>query len=155
MLGEMIVYDRGVHGWRHFLVCTYMYCISSASERKHEIACTSKFLVILSENFVSWCQTLKNSSASFLCIQETYIISTISKEIQKCVICVWCLDNWSQILSGKPFNTFSMARLTKLQFRLTLIPIFTATYAIFFSLSPFFFSWSVIGVATVPQLWLG
>jgi hypothetical protein len=26
----------------------------------------------VSENFVSWCQTLKNSSASFLCIQETY-----------------------------------------------------------------------------------
>jgi hypothetical protein len=24
----------------------------------------------VSENFVSWCQTLKNSSASFLCIQE-------------------------------------------------------------------------------------
>jgi hypothetical protein len=33
----------------------------------------------VSENFVSWCQTLKNSSASFLCIQETYIISTISR----------------------------------------------------------------------------
>jgi hypothetical protein len=33
----------------------------------------------VSENFVSWCQTLKNSSASFLCIQETYIISTISQ----------------------------------------------------------------------------
>jgi hypothetical protein len=55
-----------VHGWRHFLVCNThhpellapfpkwknkftwgktrevpMYCISSASERKHEIACTS------------------------------------------------------------------------------------------------------------------
>jgi hypothetical protein len=40
------------------------------------------FLVIhdpVSENFVSWCQTLKNSSASFLCIQETYFISTISQ----------------------------------------------------------------------------
>jgi hypothetical protein len=33
----------------------------------------------VSENFVSWCQTLKNSSASFLCIQQTYIISTISQ----------------------------------------------------------------------------
>jgi hypothetical protein len=30
----------------------------------------------VSENFVNWCQTLKNCSASFLCIQETYIIST-------------------------------------------------------------------------------
>ena len=38
------------------------------------------------------------------------------KVIQKCVlllkcICVWCLDNWSRILSGNHFNTFSMARL--------------------------------------------
>ena len=56
----------------------------------------------------------------------------------KC-ICVWCQDNWSRILSGKPFNTFSMARLETLQFRLTLTPLFTATHAFFFSLSPFFF----------------
>ena len=84
----------------------------------------------VSENFVRY--LMKNSSASFLCIQETYIISTISqfrnlKVIQKCVhlkcICVWCLDNWSRILSGKPFNTFSMARLKTLQFRLTLTPL--------------------------------
>jgi hypothetical protein len=33
----------------------------------------------VSEIFVSWCQTLKNSSTSFLCIQETYSISTISQ----------------------------------------------------------------------------
>ena len=49
------------------------------------------------------------------------------KVIKKCVhlkcICVWCLDNWSRILSGKPFNTFSMARLKTLQFRLTLTPL--------------------------------
>ena len=32
----------------------------------------------VSENFASWCQALKNSSASFLCIQEAYIISMIS-----------------------------------------------------------------------------
>jgi hypothetical protein len=102
---------------------------------------------LVSENFVSWCQTLKNSSASFLCIQETYIISTISKGIQKCVICVWCLDNWSRILSGKPFNTFSMDRLKKLQFRLNFTPLFTAAHAFFFSLFLHFFSWSVIGVA--------
>ena len=49
----------------------------------------------VSENFVSWCQTLKNSSASFLCIQETYRSSPRSrnlKVIKKCVhlkcICV-------------------------------------------------------------------
>jgi hypothetical protein len=44
---------------------------------------TSKLHALLghpvSENFVSGCQTLKNSSASFLCIQETYNISTISQ----------------------------------------------------------------------------
>jgi hypothetical protein len=62
----------------------------------------------------------------------------------KC-ICVWFLDNWSRILSGKPFNLFSMARLKILQFRLTLTPLFTATHA-FFSLFHHFFSWSVIGV---------
>ena len=43
----------------------------------------------------------------------------------KCIY-VWCLDNWSRILSGKPFNTFSMARLKTLQFRLTLAPLFTS-----------------------------
>ena len=62
------------------------------------------------------------------------------KVIQKCVhlkcICVWCLDNWSRILSGKPFSTFSMARLKTLQFRLTLTPLFTATHAFLISLSP-------------------
>ena len=99
----------------------------------------------VSENIVSWCQALKNSSASLSCIQETYIISTILKVIQKCVICVWCLDNWSLVLSGKPFNTFSMVRLNKLQFRLTLTPLLTATHAFCFSLSTFYFHdlWTV------------
>jgi hypothetical protein len=49
------------------------------------------------------------------------------------------------ILSGKPFNTFSMVRLNILQLRLTLTPLFTATHAFFFSLSPFF----------SHDLWLG
>jgi hypothetical protein len=66
------------------------------------------------------------------------------KVIKKCVhlkcICVWCLDNWSRIFSGKPFNTFSMARLKTLQFRLTLTPLLNATHAFLISLSPFFFS---------------
>jgi hypothetical protein len=117
----------------------------------------------VSENFVSWCQTLKNSSASFLCIQETYRSSPRSrnlKVIQKCVqnilfdlkcICVWCLDNWSRILSGKPFNTFSMARLKTLQFRLTLALLFTPTHAFFFLSFTIFFSWSVIEVVWVSS----
>jgi hypothetical protein len=69
----------------------------------------------------------------------------------KC-ICVWCLDNWYRISSGKLFSTFSRARLKTLQFRLTLTPLFTATHAFFFlSLSPFF-SWSVIGVVRVSSV---
>ena len=125
--------------------------ISSASERKETWNFIHFFNVLghpVSENFVSWCQILKKSSASFLCIQETYIISTISKEIQKCVICVWCLDNWSWVLSGKPFNTFSIARLTKLQFRLTLTPLLTAMHVFCFSL---LFLWSVIAVVWVSS----
>ena len=82
--------------------------------------------------------------------------------IQKCVhlkcICVWlwCLDNWSRILSGKPFNTFSMARLKTFQFRLTLTPLFACISYLSFAI---FFSWSVIGVvrdsSAVLGLWLG
>jgi hypothetical protein len=104
----------------------------------------------VSENFVSWCQTLKNSSASFLCIQEhlfhllwfknVYIWSAFVLSI-----CVWYLDNWSRILSGKPFNTFSMARLKTLQFHLTLTPLFTATHTLFF------LSFTIF----VHDLWLG
>jgi hypothetical protein len=62
------------------------------------------------------------------------------------LFCVWCLDNWSRILSGKSFNTFSMARLKTLQFHLTLTPLFTATHTLFFLSFTIFFSWSVIGV---------
>jgi hypothetical protein len=82
--------------------------------------------------------------------------------IQKCVhlkcICVWlwCLDNWSRILSGKPFNTFSMARLKTFQFRLTLTPLFACISYLSFAI---FCSWSVIGVVRVSfavlGLWLG
>jgi hypothetical protein len=41
-------------------------------------------------------------------------------------------------LSGKPFSTFSMARLTILQLHLTLTPLFTATHAFFFLSHHFF-----------------
>ena len=140
-LREMIVYS--LHGWRHFLVCTYVLYFVCFGEEKIKLHALLGHPA--SENFVSWCQTLKNSSASFLCIglQETYPSSPRAgnlKVIQKCLhlkcIYVRCLDNWSRILSGKPFNTFSIARLRTLQFRLTL---FTATHAFLISLSPFFF----------------
>ena len=52
----------------------------------------------------------------------------------------------SRILSGKPFNTFSMARLKTLQFHLTITPLFTATHTLFFLSFIIFFPWSVIGV---------
>jgi len=103
----------------------------------------------VSENFVSWCQTLKNSSASFLCIKEHLFHILWFKNVyiwSAFVYDVWTTVNWSRILSGKPSNTFSMARLNTFQFHLTLTPLFTATHtSFFFSLSPFF-SWSVIGL---------
>jgi hypothetical protein len=125
-------------------------CISFRLLRRGNMKLHALLGYPVSENFVSWCQTLKNSSASFLCIQETLIISTISQfesdskmcTLQKC-ICVWSLDNWSQILSGKPFNTFSqilsgkpfntfsMARLKTLQFRLTLTPLSSDSHSPF------------------------
>ena len=61
------------------------------------------------------------------------------------LFCVWCLDNWSRILSGKPYNTVSMARLKTLQFHLTLTPLFTATHTLFFLSFTIFFH----------DLWLG
>ena len=134
-------------------ICIALRLLRRGNMKLHALLCHP-----VSENFVSWCQTLKNSSASFLCIQETYRSSPRSrnlKVIQKCVqyisfdlkcICVWCLDNWSRILTGKPFNTFYTARLKALQFRLILTPLFTATQAFFFSLFHNFCSWSVIGV---------
>jgi hypothetical protein len=55
---------------RDQLLCTYVLHFVCFGEETWNCM---HFLVILSENFVSWCQTLKNSSASFLCIQEISI----------------------------------------------------------------------------------
>jgi hypothetical protein len=76
------------------------------------------FLVILSRFYV---------------YRNTYFVSRDSKmsTFEVFLFCVWCLDNWSRILSGKPFNTFSMARLKTLQFHLTLNPLFTTTHTLF------------------------
>ena len=83
----------------------------------------------------------------FYVYRNTYFISRDSKmcTFEELLFCVWCLDNWSRILSGKPFNTFSMARLKTLQFHLTVTSLFTATHTFFF-LFHHFFSWYVIGV---------
>ena len=130
-----------------------MYCISSASERKHEIACTSwsSCLRKLCELvFKHWRTALDRfyvyrkpiDHLHDLAIWKWFKNVYISFDL-KC-ICAWYLDNWSRSMSGKPFSTFSMARLKTLQFRLTLTPLFTATHA-FFSLFHHFFH----------DLWLG
>ena len=141
-------------------------CISFRLLRRGNMKLHALLGYPVSENFVSWCQTLKNSSASFLCIQETLIISTISQfesdskmcTLQKC-ICVWSLDNWSQILSGKSFNTFSMARLKTLQFRLTLTPFHYHACISYLSFTIFFFmicDWGTCGTSPYgswPVFW--
>jgi hypothetical protein len=48
-----------------------------------------------------------------------------------------CMISGQLILSGKPFSTFSMARLNILQLRLTITPLFTAMHAFFSSLTIF------------------
>ena len=153
----MIIYS--VHGWRHFLVCTYVLHFVCFGEETWNCM---HFLVILSLKTLwagvkHWRTALHrfyvyrkpfdhlHDLAIWKWLKNVYISFDL-----KC-ICVWCLDNWSQILSGKPFNTFSMARLKTLQFRLTLAPLFTSTDALFFSLFHHFFSWSVIGVVRVSS----
>ena len=123
-------------------MCTYRYCISSASERKHEIACTSwsSCLKTLWAGVKHWRTALHRfyvyrtpiDHLHDLAIWKWFKNVYISFDL-KC-ICIWCLDNWSRILSDKPFNTFSMARLKTMQFRLTLTPLFTATHGFFVSL---------------------
>jgi hypothetical protein len=49
-----------------------------------------------------------------------------------------CMMSGQLILSGKPFSTFSMARLKILQLHLTLTPLFTATHAFVFLSHHFF-----------------
>jgi hypothetical protein len=122
-----------------------MYCISSASERKHEIAYTSwsSCLKTLWAGVKRWRTALHR----FYVYRNTYFISRDSKmcTFEVLLFCVWCLDNWSRILSGKSLNTFSMARLKTLQFHLTLTPLFTATHILFF------LSFTIF----VHDLWLG
>jgi hypothetical protein len=114
----------------------------------------------VSENFVSWFQTLKNSSASFLCIQETYnhlhdlaIWKWFKNVYIWSAFVLWSLDNWSRILSGKPFNTFSMA-----VFRLTLTTPFHCHAYIFISLFHHFFfmicDWGIFFILVTLDLCL-
>ena len=158
-----IIYSVHVHGWRHFLVWNthvlHFVCFGEETWNcKH-------FLIILSLKTL-WAGVKHWRTA----LHRFYVYrkpissprSRNLKVIQKCVhlkcICVWCLDNWSRILSGKPFNTFSMARLKTLQFRLTLTPLFTATHAFLISLLPFFFmicDWGSPSFLCRLGLWFG
>ena len=82
-----------------------MYCISSASERKYEIACTSwsSCLKTLWAGVKHWRTALHrfyvyrkpidhlHDLAIWKWLKNMYISFDL-----KC-ICVWCLDNWSRI----------------------------------------------------------
>ena len=117
-----------------------MYCISSASEWK-QWNCMH-FLVILSlKTLWAGVKRWRTALHRFYVYRNTYFISRDSKmcTFEVLLFCVWCLDNWSRILSGKPFNTFSMARLKILQFHLILTPLFTATHTLFFLSFTIFF----------------
>ena len=155
MLREMIVYS--VHGWRHFLVCTYVLHFVCFGQETWNCM---HFLVSLS------LKTLWAGVKHWRTVLHRFYVyrkptsspgSRNLKVIQKCVflkcICVWCLGNWSRILSGKPFNIVSMARLKTLQFRLTLSPLFTATHAFLISLSSFLFMICDWGMSLIDSPW--
>ena len=152
-LREMIVYS--VHGWRHFLLCTYALHFVCFGEDTWNCM---HFLIILSLKTLwagvkHWRTALHRfyvyrkhiDHIHDLAIWKWFKNVYISFDL-KC-ICIWCLDNWSRIL---PFSTFSMARLQTLSFSLTLTPLFTVTHS-FFSLFHHFCSWSVIGVVRVSS----
>jgi hypothetical protein len=141
----MIVYS--VHGWRHFLVCTYVLHFVCIGEETWNCM---HFLVNLSLKTLwagvkHWRTALHRfyvyrkpiDHLHDLAIWKWFKNMYISFDLKW--FCVWCLDNWSRILSGKPFNTFSMARLKTLQYRLTLTPLFTCHACIFFSIFHHFF----------------
>ena len=115
VLREMIVYS--IHGWRDLLVCIcILHLVCFGEEAWH----CMHFLVILSLKTLwagvkHWRTALHRFYVYRKLISSPWSRILKIRVIQKCVhlkcICVWCLDNWSRILSGKPLNTFSMARL--------------------------------------------
>ena len=131
MLREMIVYS--VHGWRHFLVCnTHIAFRLLRRGKKHEIACTSWSSCLWKLCSVKHWRTALHrfyeEEGAYIFLNETsaeegaYIfwmkqvpVSRNLKVIKK--MCTFevhlCMMFGQLILSGKPFNTFSMARLTR------------------------------------------
>jgi hypothetical protein len=131
-----------------------MYCISSASERKHEIACTS-----WSSYLWKLCELVSNVEEQ-LCIvfMYTYFISRDSKmcTFEVLLFCVWCLDIDLGFCQVSLLNTFSMARLKTLQFHLTLTLLFTATHTLLFLSFTIFFTicdWGIWFIFVWPSIY--
>ena len=156
-----------VHGWRHFLVCNThhlellapfpkwkskftwgktwgvpIYCISDFVCFGEETWNCMHFLVILSLKTLwagvkRWRTALHRFRYTGTPNSSPVIKKMCTFEVL--LFCVWCLDNWSRILSGKPFNTFSMARLNILQLCLTITPLFTTTGSYY--INPCYHAW--------------
>ena len=127
----------GVKHWRTALHRFYVYRKPISSPRSRNI-----------QKYISPPLPLPEEEGAYIFGMKQVPVSRNLKVIKK--MCTFevhlCMISHSGlILSGKPFNTFSMVRLNILQLRLTLTPLFTATHAFFFSLT-IFFPWSVIGV---------
>jgi hypothetical protein len=134
----------------------YAYWISSASERKLEIACTS-----WSSCLWKLCELVLNIEEQ-LCIVFMYMYTGNLYHLHDLAIWKWFKNVKAYIWSAFAYDVWTTdlgfcqvsllthfpwqnAKLKTLQFRLTLTPLFTATHAFLISLSPFFFH----------DLWLG
>ena len=117
------------------------------------------FLVILSlKTLWPGVKRWRTALHRFYVYRNTYFISRDSKmcTFEVLLFCVWCLDNWSRILSGKPFNTFFMERLKTLQFHLTLTPFSLPRIHYLFSLSPLLFmicDWGIWFIIVWPSIY--
>ena len=145
-------------------------CISSASERKetwinvHPLLGHPVSVILSLKTLWAGVKHWRTAPHRFYVYRKPIPRSRNLKVIKK--ICTFevhlCMMSGQLILSGKPFNTFSMARLKILQLRLTLTPlsnttkdptiwILATTHGMHFSLSrvSHHFSpwpWSVIGM---------
>jgi hypothetical protein len=125
--------------FRDRMTTAHMYCISSASEtwrgnmKLHAFLCLKKIQITIHGNYdkdwrleIKICHFWEFHKSRWINKRHKSRVTIIKKiRRQRKLGLLWCLDNWSWILSGKPVNTFSMARLKTLQFR----PLFTATHA--------------------------
>jgi hypothetical protein len=140
VLLEMIVYS--VHWWWHFLVCTYVLHFVCFGEETWNCM---HFLVIPSLKTL-WAG-VKNCRTALHYFYAPRSRNLKVKVIQKCVhlkcICVWCLDDWSLILSGKPqglvtihINILSMHK--HVQGRTPFLPPLTSKSCLFFKFLPIY-----------------